>query len=229
MINKQPNILKKAIKQLELKKVPDGVWGVIESNLKQENLLGQSISNLNKKPAPGFIWESIEEELDKKNSLKLAIDELPKRVPEEGLFEEIVLQKVEGTKRKKQITWIAGIAASLTLVLLSVLTFETNNDHQIGFTEEVLESSVYSYEPLKFEHDEVLAFIESNCNVVAVKCNSPKFKGLYDLYLELGNTQKQLQEEANDQYEVASLMEYIIATEKERTEIGKQLIYMIMS
>lgn len=229
MNNLESNILKNAIKQLELKKAPDFIWLEMESRLEKDSDLKNSISGLSKRKAPDSVWDSIHDRLDRPNTLSRATENLPKRKLDNDMFEQIIATNSIRTNSLFNLKWVFGLAASIMLLITSVFIYEQNGIEQIEFSEQLSLMPMEVEHSLGFENDDVLNFIESNCSIVALKCDTEEFKGLFDLYLELNQTQKMLLEEAKNQYEVQSLMKYIVQTEKERTEIGKQLIYLIMS
>lgn len=221
------DILTKAKSELPLKTAPDHLWESISMQLPNDGLQ-KSVMELETKNAPANLWEEIDDQLADTSTLRKAIRDLPLRSQTKDLFDTMVDSGSSGRKQK----WLYGIAATVVLFVASYIIFNPQADSTtLIFSEEIVEASP-PIEDLFTENqssDEVLSFIESNCQTAALKCESEEFKGLFDLYLELEDTYAALKIEAAENSEEVQLVKYLVDVEKEKMEIGKQLIYMIMS
>ncbi|MFT5617953.1 MAG: hypothetical protein ACI85I_001179 [Arenicella sp.] len=212
--------------------------------------LDKAIGQLKGKIAPSFVWENIEEELDGdqekgKHYLKRAIKDLPtlamKLPSSDSIFENIIQKDLEEKsprliqstqKLGKKTYWIAGIAASITLVIGFWLGSLSNPAViEISYSEQEVKQEENILPVLKMqlhEEDEVLEFIQSNCKTVQLVCNEPDFKVLLEEYIALENDRKELLETMKAQQEPERLMRYLVRVEKKKTELGKQLLQQLI-
>lgn len=241
------HILHKAIGQLSSKKAPEGVWSSIAQELdRTENrtALDRAIGELNQRKAPDA-WMDMEQRLDVDASeyhLSRAIAKLPKRSVPEDSFDDIAQRFEHSSGKWRQIQyWASGIAASAILVLgLWWYSGNVKSSERISISySEEIQPSVATLDVMSTvdSDDEVLLFIRQHCNLLTEKCESPRFKGLLDQYVELDTAKQDLmaQIDANkhgtnlqDKME-AQLVNYLVRIEKEQSKVGKRLIQILMS
>ncbi|MDN5201465.1 hypothetical protein QQ008_08835 [Fulvivirgaceae bacterium BMA10] len=246
MQEKNRNILTKAITSLKDRKVKKSLWDNIigalgESTEKGKEHLDRNLEAYKKKTmtAPD-LWRDIQSNLNATEGnqahLKRAIQELPEyNLPSEDF--ELIISSIDKGKESGKNTrfWISGIAASIIFILgiyyLSIVQHIPEEQITISYTEEQISGEMNAFELITqfSEQDEVLAFVEENCLQVALKCESPEFKGLLDQYLELDTTKQDLLKELAMHQEQVRLMDYLVRIEKEQTEVGKKLITLLLS
>ena len=217
-------ILSKAISGLRSKKAPDLCWEKILAQL-DDQVLQEAVDNMEVKQAPEDSWDQIQSALDE-SPLTRAIADIPQRKLVDDNFDQLLEPKIDSKNRFGK--WL-GIAASV-LVIFSLYWLYLQPAESLQYSEEIVSESLrLPHVPTEFEKDEVLMFIRENCAIDQVRCKSSEFAGLYDLYLELSEAQKELKTELEKNQQMSALVSYLVETEKEKTEVGKQLIYLIMS
>ncbi len=224
-MKKSPNILNEAISKLPSKKAPDHCWEEISAYL-DDQVLKEAIIDMEIKRAPEEPWEKIQSALEENDPLARAIADLPQRKLVNDNFDRLMEPEINNTRGFKR--WL-GIAASF-LLITSLYWIYNQPTNGLEYSEEIASELPQLPDNAKgLEGDEVLMFITENCAIDEIRCKSPEFTGLFDLYLQLTATQKELEIEIAQNQQFTSLMTFLVETEKEKTEIGKQLIYLIMS
>ena len=225
-----------AISELKTYKAPDYVWEEIVSELDSEigvDHLNRSIRQLKRlRKAPDSVWEKLEVSLKQmclEEPLQKAIDDLPNYVAPE--FSELILPKQSKQRTFHTLRWISGIAASLLLFFGIYFVYENDNHEKLtSYTEieeqpgDIVKAAIAQLDA----EDEILEVIEVHCAQIAIRCESPEFKGLFDYYLELDASKEELINVMNDNQEQVQLVDYLVRVEKEKDEVGKQLIQMII-
>lgn len=195
----------------------------------------RAVKKLRTYKAPSEVWDKIAAELDAERTLIKAIDEYKaqKRVAPD-IFDEIIDQEVPKAKiRTLPIAWVGSIAAGLAL-LLGVYFFFDSAVQETITVESYTETTQYLPEMMTAvveqmsAEDEVMGFIKSHCQQVALTCNTPQFQGLFDLYIELDESKTELLDVMETNQGQQELAGYLIRVEKEKDEVGKQLIQMII-
>lgn len=228
MAKKNADILQKKISQLPERKANDSIWNDIEAKLQIEGLQ-RFIEDMEDKVAPEFIWDRLDASLANSSVLRKAIDELPDRTTLSDFSKGIVKSESFVVKNR---SWLYSIAASFILLTVTWIFFnKMTREEKISFSEELVEvsPSINDFQLHVSENDEVLLFIESSCDAIAIKCESEEFQDLFMLYQELDKTYESLKFEAAENGREILLITYLLEVEKEKTEIGKQLIHMILS
>lgn len=225
------------ISELPTHKAPGNIWNKIVGELDQE----QGIDHLHKAiedynsglKAPDFIWENFERDLDQlklDEILSRAIDELPTQAAPD-LFDQIAPRQAKQVSFNQKLAWLTGVAASFLLLIGTYFFYQTDEVVLLAsYTEESNESNAIIKAAIDQlgEDDEILEVIEVHCAQIAIQCESPEFKGLFDYYLELDASKDELIAVMNDNQEQVQLVDYLVRVEKEKNEVGKQLIQMII-
>ncbi|WP_143400270.1 hypothetical protein [Fulvivirga sp. M361] len=226
----------KAIRQLPVHRAPDQIWGKISEELDMEvglsNLDNALLQYIELKSAPGHVWDDLEQKLEvasKEAPMRRAIETLPcYEAPVR--FENLALDK-EKTNRQLSIAWTTGIAASL-LIIFGLYFLQEPNEHimisntteEITAPNEILKVAIGELN----QDDELLEVIKAHCSKIALQCQSPEFKGLFEYYLELDTSKQELITTMNNHKSQLHLVDYLVRVEKEKNEVGKQLIQMII-
>lgn len=205
----------------------------------QDQHIKRAIEELRTYTAPSEVWHKIATELDAEQPLIKAIDEYKeKKLVAPDLFDEIIDQEAPKAKvRTLPIAWVGSIAAGLALLLGVYFMFDRSTE---GSGQETITVETYTettqylpemmtavVEQMSAE-DEVMGFIKSHCQQVALTCNTPQFQGLFDLYIELDESKTELLDVMETNQGQQELAGYLIRVEKEKDEVGKQLIQMII-
>lgn len=227
----------KAIQGLPVFKAPDKIWGKIKNRINLDHgkaYLVRAIEDMRVDlKAPDHIWENLEvvlEKLKQTAPLTKAIHTLPSYTAPE-LFQEVYNQKEKRLLFGTIWRWTSGIAAGL-LMVLGAYYFSFGSREQVTLTtttEEIstdLDKISIAVDQLKGE-DEILELIEAHCSHIITQCDSPEFEGLFSYYQELDDSKKELLSVIADNQDV-QLVDYLIRVEKEKNEVGKQLLQMIM-
>ena len=230
------DILKKAIHELPSYDAPQEAWSNIETTLNQEqniDVLNRAIAEYKIEKQALVSWEEIEFKIRQQEHdqiLKKAIGELPTHQPKGDHFRRIIASVSGGTAQ--YLYWLSGIAASAVILITSHLLFYKNTEDHVAlnFSEEIMENQELftSTEMQKNEEDQVLNFIQENCTIVAYKCNTPEFKNLLGLYQDLSVSQMELTAEISQNQNHVQLLEYLLRVEREKAEIGNELIQLII-
>ncbi|MEQ9426539.1 MAG: hypothetical protein RJQ09_19105 [Cyclobacteriaceae bacterium] len=227
----------KAISGLPKHTAPDFIWEKIAAELDMEKglvHLDNAIQDFKKdRKPPEWVWGQIAAELDileREGPLRKAITELPKHQAPD-IFDEVAPKQSKQVFLNQGFRWVSGIAASL-LILFGVYyitasqeqvdvvaTTETSQSHN-----EVVKAAISQLG----EDDEILEVIEVHCAQVALRCESPEFKGLFDYYLELDASKEELLTAMNEHQEQVQLVDYLVRVQKEKDDVGKQLIQLII-
>ncbi|MEL6560287.1 MAG: hypothetical protein AAFQ94_19010 [Bacteroidota bacterium] len=201
--------LKRAIEGLKSYEAPD-VWSAINEKLvadteEGKEHLASAVDGMKDMPAPD-VWAEISDKLDDSH-------------------------KSDNSSNRKTL-W--AVAASISLLIAAVWVFQQSNTEvdlitsSDYTTEEVEVFEVdFSGRGFKSTNDGVLGYVDKNCKLMMTKCEDPKFKGLYDTYLELGRAKEELKEKLAETSNKEQLYKYLIRLEKDQTEIGKNLLKMI--
>ncbi len=201
---------------------------------KRDQNIDRAILQLPSHKAPDEVWQNIANELDAQQPLLSAIDEYRSRtLSAPDLFDGVI----ESTQPKRVIrrmpnAWLSGIAAGLALLMTVYLLFD-KADEQVTvdtYTEvtDGLPEMMTTVMQQMSEEDEVMGFIKTHCQQVALTCNTPKFQGLFELYVELDESKIELMDVMAENQNQQELTGYLIRVEKEKDEVGKQLIQMII-
>ena len=229
--------IRTAIKGLPVYQAPKKIWRQIEKFIDPEPgrayLEGALKDMERKQKAPDHLWENLQDALEEfkyADPLSNAIQSLPTYTA------PIQYQEIYPLKERKLLhhtfsRWFSGIAAGL-LILAGVYYFYAGSKEQVTLitTTEQLTTNKdmisLTIDQLSGE-DEILKLIESHSIQVSAQYESPKFKGLYAYYLELDDSKKELLTVISVNQDV-HLVDYLIRVEKEKTEVGKQLLQMII-
>ncbi|MDO1449495.1 hypothetical protein Q0590_24680 [Rhodocytophaga aerolata] len=234
--NKQ--ILDQALAQLPQYKAPADIWKSIEQELDKEKGLphiDRAISQYKADRVQAHLpWEKIEHALENQERLNRAIQSLPVHKLHKDVFENIIekTQKEKPVRSSPYLYWIAGMAASLLLLLSFLWQNEIPASAEkihITYREEAIPptdwQAVYSQLP---EEDELMQFIRENCARLAMQCQEPGFRGLLEEYLELHAARQELVNQLQTHREQTQLATYLVRIEKEKTEVGKKLIQHLL-
>ncbi len=249
MTDKNKYRLRNAIKQLPLSSAPDRVWSAIKLHLDSQHESGRehfdkakSQFQATKLKAPD-IWEEIASRLSEENeksedNLQKAILDLPKNELPVDIFGETI----EAISKEKSLNWyqqpMVKWAAAVVLVMIvgwamtdSYFESSTQPTESITYTEEIAdtEEDIMSILVGFQKEDEVMALVESTCLPLEIKCENPEFQGLLTQYKELEGVKENLIAEIKVHQDQSQLVDYLVRVEKEKTEIGKKLIYYLLS
>ena len=139
----------------------------------------------------------------------------------------------QGKVRSLSPIWLSGVAAGLALLIGYFVLFNQAGEETITVVsysetvDDLPEMMTAAMEEVS-EDDEVMDFIKMHCQQVALTCNTPQFQGLFDLYIELDQSKMELMDVMQANQEQEQLADYLIRVEKEKDEVGKQLIQMII-
>jgi hypothetical protein len=232
-MKKQHDQLREALSHLPTLPAPARVWPQIAAALNQEQgrpYLDQALQAMEATPlkAP-LAWEDLEKKLVQQERLAAAVAALPAHKIEKDLFRRI-RRAVQRPPARRY--WLSGAAAAVLLTLaFSWLAGPGQGPDRetITYSQEVL-----SYqEPVVLESgtqpDEVLGFIRANCRALQGKCATPRFQGMLNQYLELEAAKQELADQLKNHREQTQLVNYLVRIEKEKTEVGKQLIQYLIS
>lgn len=226
----------KAIKQLPVYRAPDPVWGKISEALDMEvglsHLDNALLQYTELKSAPDHVWDNLEQELEiasKEAPMRTAIETLPcYEAPVR--FEDLTLDK-EKTRWLPSMAWTTGIAASLLIIIGLYFLQEpdeyimiSSTTEEITAPNEILKAAIGGLN----QEDELLEVIKAHCSKIALQCQSQEFKGLLEYYLELDTSKQELITTMNNHKSQLHLVDYLVRVEKEKNEVGKQLIQMII-
>ncbi len=204
MIERGKKYLRRSIDDLPRHQAPD-IWEEIEKQLPANNEAGtenleRAISDLKEKQAPD-VWTAVESELP-----------------------------IEKTPRRSTFKWAPWAAASIAVAFVAVLLLsKPASTDEITYSTEEVEFFNISEELASFHspNDPVLDFIQKNCKQFVTKCQNPEFKGLFNTYLELNAAQVELEKQLEKTNNKEQLIKYLIRVEKNRTEIGKDMLKML--
>lgn len=205
---------------------------------KRENLK-LAIEGLSNYQSPD-IWSKISEKLTDgeekgRENLLNALDGL-KASTAPDVWDQIIsqMEPAYNQRRKNSLRILWSIAASVVLLVVAFIVFRQSDEYTGMMT-----SSTYSTEEIdvfevdfkgsEFENtdDNVLQYVNKNCRLMMAKCENPKFKGLYDTYLELGKAKEELKGKIDQISNKEQLYKYLIRLEKDQAEIGKDLLKML--
>ena len=227
-MQKHQYILKKAIDQLPSKKAPEDLWDSIVESISKDGLASM-VDSLPTKKAPEMGWTEIDRQLQESSILRRSISELPQHELGEDLFDNILTGRKSISRR---LWWVSGIAASFILIVsFAILMNQLSSLENISYSEELVEVDIDALD-LVSEYDygeDIFYFIENNCYAASIRCESDEFKDLFQLYKDLDETYQELKSEAINNADEIQLVTYLVELEKEKTEVGKQLITLIMS
>lgn len=223
--------IKPIIDQLPNHQAPDFVWKNICTRL--DSYFNESSGPSEK--APDFVWGQIADRLDEikpQPILEKAISELPEYAApnsvEESIFQS--LHHVSSYRWNRWLTWVSGAAAVLVFGLgiygqLSSVEKVTLSSYQevIEDTRTTLTESINQIS----DEDEITPVIEQYCQISVIECQSPEFEHLFRYYRELEASKKELISEIRQTPEL-QLMDYLIRVEKEKNEVGKQLLQIVI-
>lgn len=201
---------------------------------KKDQHIVKAIRQMPTYKAPEMVWRNISNELDAEEPLISAIDEYKHQtLKAPDLFEE-VMDSAQPRRVIKLIpnTWLSGLAAGLALLITMYLVFDKADeqvtvDNYTEVTDDLPEMMTAVMQQMS-EEDEVMGFIKTHCQQVALTCNTPKFQGLFELYVELDESKVELMSVMEENKNQQELTGYLIRVEKEKDEVGKQLIQMII-
>lgn len=232
------NILDRAIRELPVYQAPDRLWSQVERKLDQDGqntAYDRALEEYRQPRSAPDVWDTIISELDQDQSehiLRRAISKLPVHKPKEDRFGEIIHAVHRRRKSQAAFYWISGVAASVSLIMAVYFGYAPGSpEYQITHTEE-LQTSLEDVQHLQADlsdDDEVLAFIRLHCDLLILACEEPLFKGLLDQYLELNEAQGELISQIEQNQSQVQLMEYLVRVEKEKTDVGNQLIQYIVN
>lgn len=200
----------------------------------QDQNMRKAIRQLPAYKAPAQVWDKIADELDHEAPLMQAIDEYKhetRKAPD--LFDQVITQTQPRQKTKLiPNSWLSGIAAGLALLMMVYWSMNEPEEQVTvtSYTEVAadLPESITAVVQELSEEDEVMDFIKTHCEQVALTCNTPKFQGLFGLYLELDQSKSELLDVMEQNHNRQELTSYLIRVEKEKDDVGKQLIQMII-
>ena len=228
----------RSIKELPRYSAPEYVWNRIEQELQNEagkSFLDQAVKSGTAQKAPPEVWDRIEGDLDEfqnEEILKRAIGELP-QYDAPVSFEELNSWQKLVTRRTNVYRWMS-VAASivLTLSIAWYLSYnQADSTVQLSHSQQV----IYEFDQVNLAleqldvDDEIAAIIEDHCTRFVVQCESPEFKGLFDYYVELDASKTELVQAMQENSDQVQLVEYLVRVEKEKDEIGRQLIQLIIA
>ncbi|MEM8895010.1 MAG: hypothetical protein AAGC88_10565 [Bacteroidota bacterium] len=205
----------------------------------KDSKLNKAIEDMPTYQAPEEVWDRIVDELDADRPLRMAIEDYRQQQLEApDLFDTIIeaekpLMEPQGKVRSLSPIWLSGIAAGLALLIGYFVLFNQAAEETITVVsysetvEDLPEMMTAAMEEVS-EDDEVMDFIKMHCQQVALTCNTPQFQGLFDLYIELDQSKMELMDVMQANQEQEQLADYLIRVEKEKDEVGKQLIQMII-
>ncbi|MEM6736794.1 MAG: hypothetical protein AAGC64_09545 [Bacteroidota bacterium] len=200
---------------------------------KNKEILKESIDGLRQSEGPN-IWSLIARELDSqeeqnKDTLARSIEFLPEyEAPNVWLGVSSKL-KAKSANRWKYL----AMAASVSLVAVFSYLFLSNqpseklsySTEQVEFFEGGQQVSIISDDA----EDLLLGYIKENCTRLAATCQDPEFKELLEVYIELDETKKELNQALEKSIDQAQVMKYLIKVEKHQTRIGKDMLKKMKS
>jgi hypothetical protein len=226
--------LHRAIAELPTYQAPESIWQQVEQDLEKcEAYTFPDTTSLDAH-MDRLQTNLLEAAQQQQVILKQAIRALPQYQAEKDVFDQII-QRPKGNKISYQriIYWTSGIAASILLLLAWLwMDKSVNNTGQVKltYTQETLTPFNWKqFSATPGSKDEVLSFIEQHCIQATQKCQEPKFKGLYDAYIQLQEAKTELQSQLEQHQNQPELVKYLIRVEKQQTEVGKQLIQQLLS
>ncbi len=205
----------------------------------RDSNLTRAIEDMPTYQAPEEVWDRIANELDADRPLRMAIEDYRQQQLEApDLFDTIIEEEKPRMERQGKVrsispVWMTGIAASLALLIGYFVLFNQAAEETITVVtytetmENLPEMMTAAMEDVSAD-DEVMDFIKKHCQQVALTCNTPQFQGLFDLYIELDQSKMELMDVMQANQEQEQLADYLIRVEKEKDEVGKQLIQMII-
>jgi hypothetical protein len=231
--NKDQRILRQAIRQLPIQSPPSRVWERIEQALEKDQ--GHAFPDQASLEAHWALVKATVQASEQRQDaiLRRAIRQLPHYHAGEHSFEQLSDRLPQPKPvRTGGWHWAAGIAASI-LVLLTLFWFgqPDKSAERILVTYSQETAHPMDWSPIVVEStgdDEVLAFIRANCDQVAIRCQAPRFKGLFEEYLELQAAKQELENQIRLHQRQPELVRYLVRIEKEKTQVGKQLIQYLL-
>lgn len=198
--------------------------------------ISKAIQQLSDFKAPDFIWEQVSKRLDNAENqtpLQKAIMELPTHSAPPGVEDHLF---PENSKSKRVhfnnlYAWLSGVAALLVFTVGILFYWGSSEKVTVTSSEEVITDprlTMGEFLNQFSEEDEITVLVESQCELLVAKCQSKEFETLYQYYLELSASRQELIDAINHTHQL-QLMDYLIRVEKEKTEIGKKLLQILIA
>ncbi len=184
--------------------------------------------------APDGIWEHIEyrlDQLENQSYLQQAVKQLPTytapKTSEIKIFEERLSPK--NIFLNRWYVWLSGAAAAI-LIFAILVPWTTHQSITVTHSEETIKDHrvTVAETVAQFTDDkELISLIEDHCQRLSSQCATEEFETLYHYYLDLNHSKAELID-AIEQSQQVHLLEYLVRVEKEKNEIGKQLMQMLL-
>ncbi|PSR53432.1 hypothetical protein AHMF7605_07780 [Adhaeribacter arboris] len=235
---KEPqDILQRAIAQLPSYPAPAKVWPLMEQTLDQERNpqpLHQAVQELKTTIllAP-LAWENLEEKLNQQEELVADKNTVPEGKTTPSIFRGMRKRAGKAAQPVFARGYVFYAVVACILLFLGVFwyyqTIELPQEPSLTYSQEIVAPlNLTLFEASLSDEDEVLDFVRENCQTLQEKCTNSKFRGLLNEYLELEAARHELTGQLNQHQEQTQLMNYLVRIEKEKTEVGKQLLQLLL-
>jgi len=187
------------------------------------------------------VWSGIEQALSEpaeigKENLENAVSSLQEmKAPDvwDGIAGTLVEESANSLGQRVTYIWVAAASVAILIVAFVALIVTTPSESNLvtsttySSEEVILFDSEELSDEFESREDGVLTYVEKNCKNLISKCKDPEFKGLFDAYLEMGKAQEELKGQLAKTDNKQQIFKYLIRLEKERAEVGKDLLKML--
>ncbi len=203
---------------------------------KNRNILQKAIASLPEYEPQPLVWLSIEAELDaaeKRNALKTAIHRLPVYQPPESVWENIEndLARVPEKDSKNAMVWLKRISAAAAAIAILVLGnhfFKQNAEQEyitISFSTEVAQEVLFQKD--WDDDDDAFQMVLSFCETENIVCQMPEFLVLKTELEDLNLAREELKSALDHYGADAELIAQLILIEHDRSDVLKKMIEKI--
>jgi hypothetical protein len=207
-MNEQDKHLKRAISELPAYEPASELWSKIETDLDFSQRISGKLSALPEYDAQQGLWDSIEKALDHDR------------------------YKIRRRKNLTLAKYIAGIAASITFIILGleVMLRENTKPVEISYTEEIVYDD-HRFTPAGADkiEDDAIQFIKQNCAINNEICETPEFVELKSQLDELDAAIIQLDLAVKKYGKDPDLIRTQVKLENLKSQVTKELIQKLNS
>lgn len=188
--------------------------------------------------APPQIWEELSSQLPVNKSERLQT--LPQHQAPDHVWEHLskelsqALPAAQIRRRKVQRRLVYGLSVAASIALLFWVSVDRNagQEGSITYTEEVVANNDF-YQEVDFSmvanDDEVLRFVDEHCIATLPACDTELFSDLFESYKSLLVTSEEIRQRSASTGTELELVHSWTFIEKQKAEIGKQIIDLILS
>ena len=200
-----------------------------------ENKIKKVIHQLPELKHKEDVWEKVCSELEFRNNLNQRINELPTFEPKENTWDEILYKSAKAPHvqqnriRPNHFYQAVSVAASIVLIIGLTILFKGYRNRNITVSEELIYPDKYEQKSYIETSDDAMIYIEEQCHIQNLVCNSTEFTELKQQLLEVDEELVQLKEYQNKYAESSAIVKSIIKMENLRSHIIIELMKKLNS